>query len=575
MSGTLVLGRYRIVEQLARGGMGVVYLARTEGAQGFTRPVIVKRIIPDLAEDEAAARSFVREARILANLQHPGIVNVIDFDEEDGAYVMVLEYVHGYNLGQWHRYVVDTRKQLPVDYAIYILTRVLDALHYAHTFVRSDGTPMQIVHRDVSPGNILLDTQAHVKLLDFGIARADQTDEYKTRDGMFKGKLTYAPPEVFDGSSSSPKSDVYSAGVVLYQLLAGENPFRGKNMPEIVRRVLTEKLPSVRERRDDVTPELDAALERALAKSPDDRYPTASAFADALRAVRPRREEDFVTDLADEVWNDFNGDMPEKLGLEPLQHRDAAWRAAQSETTGERVTLRSTPPPQHDMDAPTQTLFEPPPTDEGADRPTRVEGRVAKASAAPAWIAAGAAVLAVAAAGYAWTAKKSDAGASRFVVVEKEARDDSSAAPEPPPAAEAPALAPSAATLPVPPAEPATSAAPAPSGRAPRSATSITAPSTTTSKPDPAALSRAVQRQRGQIESCFLQHVKEVDGRPEVSVHFRVAPSGKVEAADLNPAALNGTPLGQCLLGVARNTPFGPQSEQVSFTIPITARRVH
>jgi serine/threonine protein kinase len=117
LSGTIVLGRYRIVQLLARGGMGVVYLARTEGAKGFTRPVIIKRIIPDLAQDEAAAQAFVREARILANLQHPGIVNVIDFDEEDGAYVMVLEYVHGYNIGQWHRYVVDTRGKMPIDHA--------------------------------------------------------------------------------------------------------------------------------------------------------------------------------------------------------------------------------------------------------------------------------------------------------------------------------------------------------------------------------------------------------------------------------------------------------------------------
>ena len=126
----MVLGRYRVVQPLARGGMGIVYLARTEGAAGFARPVVIKRIVPDLAADEAAAQAFVREARILSNLQFPGIVNVIDFDEEEGAYVMVLEYVHGYNLGQWHRYVVETRQTLPVAYAVLVMSRVLEALHY-------------------------------------------------------------------------------------------------------------------------------------------------------------------------------------------------------------------------------------------------------------------------------------------------------------------------------------------------------------------------------------------------------------------------------------------------------------
>jgi len=572
VSGTLVLGRYRIIQQLARGGMGVVYLARTEGAQGFTRPVVVKRIIPDLAADEATARSFVREARILANLQHPGIVNVIDFDQDrDGAYVMVLEYVHGYNLGQWHKYVVDTRKQLPVDHAIYIMTRVLDALQYAHAFIRADGTPMQIVHRDVSPGNILIDTQGHVKLLDFGIARADQTDEYKTRDGMFKGKLTYAAPEVYDGSSATPRSDVYSAGVVLYQLLSGENPFRGKNMAEIVRRVLTEKLPPIAPSREDVSKGLDDAIAVALAKSPGDRYPTAAAFADALRSVRPNREEDFVTELIDDVWNDFNGGMAEALGLEPLQQRDAAWRAAQSEARGERAMLASTPPPDRPS---SETIIEPvpPPVRSPSSRPTQrdLPRPPRRTSPVVLWVSAGAGVLALSAGLLAWSLRKQDPTA-RFVVVEKESRDDNSTG-EAQGAEPAPTPEPSAA-----PADPAAAvSAPASAASAPATALATAAAprAPAPAKPDAALLSRAVQRERAQIESCFVQHVKEVDGRPEVSVHFRVSGSGSVESADLNPPALNATPLGHCLIGVAKRTNFGPQAAALSFTIPITARRM-
>jgi eukaryotic-like serine/threonine-protein kinase len=570
MSGTLILGRYRVVQPLARGGMGVVYLARTEGAAGFTRPVVVKRIIPDLAGDETTAQAFVREARILANLQHPGIVNVIDFDEDDGAYVMVLEYVHGYNVGQWHRYVLDVRKQMPVDHAIYIVTHVLEALHYAHTYTRPDGTAMQIVHRDVSPGNILIDTQGHVKLLDFGIARANEGGEYKTRDGMFKGKLAYSAPEVYDGKSASPKSDVYSAAVVLYQLLSGENPFRGKDVAEIVRRVLSEKPAPIAPRRADVSLELDAVLQKALSKDPNLRHPTAAAFADALRNVRPNREEDFTTELADEVWNDFNGDMPQKLGLEPLQTRDAAWRAAAG-GEGERSELRSTPPPLAD-----DTLVETAPAPPAAsDNPTRIEFPVVNALPVKRgrlpFLGIGSAVVAVLAAAFAWTASQKPHDSSRFVVVEKETREEaaSPAAAVQDPVTPTPMAA--SAEAPGPTAEASASTGspslPPSSPDVPKAARAATAP-------DPATLSRAVQRQRGRIESCFLSHVKEVDGRPEVSVRFRLAASGHVDSAELSPSTLGGTPLGQCLLGVARSTDFGPVSEPVSFTIPITARRV-
>ena len=564
MQGQLVLGRYRIVKQLARGGMGVVYLARTEGAQGFTRPVIVKRIISDLAEDETAARAFVREARILANLQHPGIVNVIDFNEEQGAYVMVLEYVHGYTLGQWHKYVLDVRKRMPVEYAIYIVTRVLDALQYAHAFTRADGTPMQIVHRDVSPGNILIDTQGHVKLLDFGIARANESDEYKTRDGLFKGKLSYSAPEVYDGVTS-PKSDVYSAGVVLYQLLAGENPFRGKDMAEIVRRVLAYTPPPIHDLRADVSPALDAAVARALVKNPQDRHPSAAAFADALRSVRERREEDFATEFIDDVWNDFNGDMPERLGLEPLQARDAAWRGTLTGTERAGATLLSSGPPDRDS---TQTVVEIPPNGApGAIGPAATRRR---ASSMLPWVVAGVALLAAAAVAYAFAREKPEA-TSRFVVVERQSATESSSEPTPaPPSVVTSAAPPSAVASPT-----VAASVPAPAASAPP--TTRERPGDVAAagaKPDAAMLSRKVQQRRGGIEACFVEHVKDVDGRPEVSVRFKVNPSGHVDSADLVPGALNTTPLGQCLVGVARGIDFGPQPEPVSFTIPITARRV-
>jgi eukaryotic-like serine/threonine-protein kinase len=127
--GQTVLGRYRIVRRLARGGMGAVYLGRTEGAAGFARPVVIKRVLPGLMDDEEVAQMFVREAQILSNLQHPNIVGVLDFGQQaDGAYLMVLEYVHGYQLAQWHDYVRMTQGPMPVDFALHLTARVLDAL---------------------------------------------------------------------------------------------------------------------------------------------------------------------------------------------------------------------------------------------------------------------------------------------------------------------------------------------------------------------------------------------------------------------------------------------------------------
>ena len=564
MTGTMILGRYRIVRPLARGGMGIVFLARTEGAAGFARPVVIKRVVPDLAGDETAAQSFAREARILSNLQHPNIVNVIDFDEEDGAYVMVLEYVHGYNVGQWHRYMLDAGRKLPVDHAIYIVTQVLDALEYAHTFARADGTPMQIVHRDVSPGNILLDTQGHVKLLDFGIARANEGGEYKTRDGYFKGKLTYAAPEIYEGTVATRQSDVYSTGVVLYQLISGENPFRGKDTPDIVRRVLQAMPPPLAASRDDVPDELDEIVRRAIAKKPIDRFPTAKAFAEALRAIESEPETEFLPRLIGDIKADFNEPMPKKLGLELLQERDAAWRAAQDASTP-RAALSSTPPP-NDLESATVAGAE----IEDIRIPSEMRDTERPRRSVTIWMAALLVVVAVVGvAAVIVTRDRQVVERPRFVVVEKQGMENAAAAsiienqttPAPSPVPEAP---PASA---LPPAVHAASAAPSPAGER-------AAPRAEGAGPDPKALSRAFQRQQGRIENCFQSYVKDVNGRPEVSVRFRVDASGRVTSAELAPAALNGTPLGQCLVGVARATDFGRQAEPFSFTIPITARRV-
>ncbi|HMJ11598.1 MAG TPA: protein kinase [Polyangiaceae bacterium] len=576
-SNTVVLGRYRIVGPLARGGMGVIYLARTEGAAGFARAVVVKSVLPHLMGDPDAARAFAREARILSNLQHPGIVNILDFGEENGAYVMVLEYVHGFNLGQWHRYLRDVSRPMPVEYAVHIVTRVLDALHYAHTFARADGSSMQIVHRDVSPGNILLDTQGNIKLLDFGIARAAEADEYRTRDGAFKGKFSYSAPEIYTGGPITPRSDAYSAAVVLYQILAGKNPFHGKEMAEIVRRVLMDAPGPLAPQRNDVPPALDTILARALSKDPEERYPSAAALADALRMVLPRKEHEFFGEFVASIQRDFNGDLPRALRIEALQARDLAWRSAPGDNADLPIlALHSTVPPLQPRDSEKLTIAEP----RAAQKPrpeaatSLLEGPLDPSVSSKAgrprsnrtlWIAL-IAVTIVAVIGFAVVLRNrpsASAERTRFVYVEKNPSPapPNSQVPATPPAANAPSTA-------EPSPDPATAAGAV--STPPRNL----APARPQSQTDAAALSRVFQKKRGRIEGCFSQHVSELAGRPQVSVRFQVAKSGRVESATLAPSALNGTPLGQCLLGIARATDFGAQDGPVTFTIPLTARRV-
>jgi hypothetical protein len=259
--------------------------------------------------------------------------------------------------------------------------------------------------------------------------------------------------------------------------------------------------------------------------------------------------------------------MPQRLGLEPLQARDAAWRAAPGE--GALPALTSSPPKEPPRPVTVTSL----PARSERDKPTVIDELEPPGKARRgAWIAAVAALGAAgAAAGVVLATRKPEPAPSRFVVVERQtepAASPSTLEPAPPPSTPAPV----AITPPTEPSAVATNT----TGSA-GSASSSAAPvrdKPASGKPDPAALSRQVQKHRGGIEACFTQHVKEVDGRPEVSVHFRVNTVGQVESADLFPPALNGTPLGQCILGVSRAIQFGPQPEPLSFTIPITARRV-
>jgi len=566
--GRVVLGRYRIMHPLARGGMGIVYLGRVEGAAGFTKPVVVKTVLPAAGVADDGANLFAREARIVAHLQHPGIVGVIDFGRVERSHVMVLEYVHGFHVGQWARYVTETRGTIPVAHALHIVLEVLEALEYAHGLARPDGTPLGIVHRDISPANILIDSGGHVKLGDFGVARMAD-DDYKTQDGQFRGTLPFSAPEAFTGAPATPLNDQYACAVLLYQLIAGKNPFRGEAMNETVGRVLKFVPPLLSTLRDDIPLGLDEVVARAMSKDPEARYANVAELSRALRAVREGAGDDDARAFAAQIEEDFAGrQMPAYLGVESLTVRDAAWREAQA--SSERVALSSSPPgiatgPITVRVGKAGTL---------APNPLEVTKPAVLPAAAPArerrWLVWGfgaltLAVLGLAALVISGRTAPSSGPRPEVLVIEKQG------VTEPDEPASEPTLA----------------AAPAPAATDGVPPSPVPEPANVRTKPLPAAntanapapgkgatLARAFQRQEGNVQGCFQKHATGADGVPEVTVRFQVETSGSVKSATLSPASVASTPLGQCILGVARATAFGEQPEPVSFAIPIAARVV-
>src|SRR5687768_3539984 len=267
-------GRYELVRKLARGGMAEVFLARD---LLLDRPVALKVLYPELSRDPTFVERFRREAQAAANLSHPNIVSVYDWGEEDGTYFIVMEYVEGRTLAQ----IVSDEGPLLPDRAADVAIDVAGALGFAHR----NG----VVHRDVKPGNVLSSPLGQVKVADFGIARAVSTEENLTQAGTVMGTATYFSPEQARGEQVDPRSDVYSLGVVLYELLVGDPPFKGDSPVAVAYKHVQEQaeLPTTRNPRIPVA--LEAVTMKALAKNPANRYASAEELAADLRRFREGR----------------------------------------------------------------------------------------------------------------------------------------------------------------------------------------------------------------------------------------------------------------------------------------------
>jgi serine/threonine-protein kinase len=277
-------GPYVVYERLGVGGMATVHRAKKRGIAGFERGVALKRMLPHLAEDAEFINSFVREAKLASLLVHPNIAQIYDFGRVGSVYFIAMEHVDGFDVRKMLRYSNRHKEPLPLNVVMSILCELCDALEYAHTFVDEHGQPQGIVHRDVSPSNLIVAQSGHLKVIDFGIAKAN-VRQLHTESGRVKGKLGYMSPEAVTGRAFGPVSDVFSAGVVAHELLTAHPLFSAKTDYDTLIRIHEAEIPPPSRRNPGVPQALDEVVLAALARDPDRRLQTAGAFREALEYV--------------------------------------------------------------------------------------------------------------------------------------------------------------------------------------------------------------------------------------------------------------------------------------------------
>lgn len=266
--------RYRVLERIAAGGMAEVYRAESAGLEGFKKTVAIKRVLPHLSEKKEFIGMFLDEARLSARLNHSNCVQVFDIGVGDRTYFIVMEYVDGSDLKAILEFVAQHERRIPLPIALFICCRICDGLAYAHELRDGRSRLLGIVHRDISPPNVLITRHGEVKVVDFGLAKANSQLEH-SQPGIIKGKFSYLSPEAALGESVDMRSDIFAAGIILWEMLAGRRLFLGENDLQTVRQVQAAKIPDIKKFNPHVTPALEAILLKALARDPRERYQSA------------------------------------------------------------------------------------------------------------------------------------------------------------------------------------------------------------------------------------------------------------------------------------------------------------
>ena len=282
MDRPIQFGKYLLLERIGIGGMAEVFRASLAGAAGFERIVAIKRILPHLVEDDDFVKMFIDEAKIAVQLNHPNITQVQDLGRAEGTLYIAMEYVFGKDLRALYELEKERDTITPIGLGCHVVMKMCEALHHAHFATGPTGQPLQVIHRDVSPQNVLLSYDGEVKVVDFGLAKA-KGRMVQTQAGVVKGKLAYMSPEQLTGEEIDHRVDIFGLGIVLFELLTGTRLFLGPSDMDTLKRVYAAEVPDLQERNPGIDADLEAIVRRALAKDRETRFQTALELHEALQ----------------------------------------------------------------------------------------------------------------------------------------------------------------------------------------------------------------------------------------------------------------------------------------------------
>ncbi len=320
-------GKYQLLDKIAVGGMAELFRAKLTGAQGFEKLIAIKRILPNLSGEENLLAAFIDEAKLAALLHHENIIQIYDFGSMDDQYFIAMEYLFGKDLRAISRTVRKKDQELGLENILYIICRICAGLDYSHNLKDLHGKALSIIHRDINPQNILITYEGQVKIIDFGIAKA-ASHNTKTRENLIKGKLAYMSPEQANGQAIDHRSDIFSTGIILYELLADRRMFQGETM-HVLSLVREAQYDPPEEVIPNLPPKLNAILHRALAKDPDERFRHAGEMLADI--------EEFMFELSLRPnARSFAGYMKELFEEEHAQEELALWAKTKIYEAGEQ-----------------------------------------------------------------------------------------------------------------------------------------------------------------------------------------------------------------------------------------------